>query len=98
MPSVNIFYTNNPEGPANLGMLRFEIQQKRTDPEALILKEYQKIAQQKGPLASDKEVLIEFCEKLNGISFEQFMHKMHIFYGIIEDDEREWREKKYGKQ
>ena len=98
MPSVSILRSDNPEGPANKSMRRYEIQQKRTDPEALILKEYQKIAQQKGPLASDKEVLIEFCEKLNGISFEQFMHKMQIFYGIIEDDEREWREQKYGKQ
>ena len=98
MPSVNIIRSDNPEGPANIGMLRYDIQQKREDPEATILKEYQRIAHQKGPAASKKEVLLDFCEKLGGITINQFMHKMKIFYGMIEDDEREWREQKYGKQ
>jgi hypothetical protein len=38
------------------------------------------------------------CEKLWDISFEEFLHKLDIFVGRVEDDEREWREKKYGKQ
>ena len=43
MPSVSILRSDNPEGPANKSMRRYEIQQKRTDSEALILEDYYKI-------------------------------------------------------
>ncbi|WP_461436153.1 hypothetical protein [Methanosphaera sp.] len=94
MPSVSIFHTNNPEGPANEGMLRWEIQQKRNDPESKILNEFKVNFEKMG----SNELIEEYCEKLGGITIEQFLHKLQIFVGNIEDDEREWREQKYGKQ
>lgn len=101
MSSVSIFRTNKPEGPADEGMLRWEIQQKRTDPEAIILKnysnEYREKRSQKVSMDDLKRLDNKYCEKL-GITIEQFMHKLEIFYGCIDDDEREWREQKYGKQ
>lgn len=98
MPNVSILRSDNPEGPANKSMDRYEIQQKRTDPESLILEEFYKISSHETSLEKKKNLITEYCEKLGGISIEQFLHKLEIFYGEIDDNEREWREKKYGKQ
>lgn len=98
MPSVSILRSDNPEGPANKSMRRYEIQQKRTDPEALILEDYYKIASHEKSLEKKKDLILKYCEKLGGITIQQFIHKLEIFYGRIEDDEREEREQKYGKQ
>ena len=101
MSIVSIFRTNDPDGPADEGMLRWEIQQKRNDPEAIILKNYRNEYRKKKSQKVSRDVLKkldnEYCEKL-GINIQEFIHKLEIFYGEIEDDEREWREQKYGKQ
>ncbi len=101
MPNVSIIKSDKPMGPADEGILRYEKQQKRTDPESLILREYKKKYAEVRKSESSKiieEVIMEYCDKLGGLTFEQFIHKLEIFYGNVEDDEREWREKKYGKQ
>lgn len=98
MPSVSILRSDNPEGPANKSMMRYEIQQKRTDPEASILKDYYKLSSHEKSLEKKKDLISEYCEKLGGITIQQFIHKLEIFYGSIEDDEREDREQKYEKQ
>jgi hypothetical protein len=98
MPSVNIFQSDNPEGPANESMRRYELQQKRTDFEALLLEDFYKKSSQEKSLENKKQLIKEYCEKLGGITIQQFIHKLEIFYGSIDDDESEWREKKYGKQ
>lgn len=101
MTIVSIIRSDHPEGSADEGMLRWEIQQKRNDPEAIILnnyrKEYHKKRSQKVSMDVLEKLNMNYCEKL-GINIQEFMHKLEIFYGICEDDEREWREQKYGKQ
>lgn len=102
MSSVSIIHSDNPEGPADKEMLMYEIQQKREDPEALILEEYSQEYRKK--LVQDAPDVIfyklneDYCKKLGGITMKEFFHKLKIFAGTIEDDEKEWREKKYGKQ
>ena len=97
MPSASITRSDNPKGPADITYLRREKQRERVDFEAMILKEYKKEYPVQGSLELKEKVNIKYCEKL-GITIQQFIHKLEIFYGGIEDDEREWREKKYGKQ
>lgn len=100
MPSVSIIRSDK-KGPANESMLRYHNQHNRKDPEAIILKEYQQEYQKKRSQKVSSDVLKklnrDYCEKL-GINIQQFIHKLEIFYGRIEDDELEWREEKYGKQ
>ncbi len=82
---------------------RREFQKKRTDPEAELLNEFLKC---KSPYPDETPETEKFwdekvdfmCEKLGDISFEEFLHKLDILVGRVEDDEKEWREKKYGKQ
>ena len=82
---------------------RWDIQQKRTDPEAMILKEVMNV-HSPYPVGTPEshnfweEKTQLFCQKLGGISTEEFYHKLFIFVGRVEDDEREWRERKYGKE
>ena len=100
MPSVSIIRSDT-KGPANESMLRYQNQQNRKDPEAKILTEYKKEYRKKRSQKVSDDVLKklnrDYCEKL-GINIQQFIHKLEIFYGMIEDDEREWREQEYGKQ
>ena len=44
-----------------------------------------------------EEVDERYCQML-GITTDQLTHKLKILGGLIEDDEREWREQKYGKE
>ncbi len=97
MPSVSIIRSDKPKGPADINYLRRVKQRERTDFEANILKKYKKEYPVQGSLELKEKVNMEYCEKL-GITIEQFIHKLEIFYGMVEDDEREWREQKYGKQ
>jgi hypothetical protein len=103
MPSVSIIRSYKPLGPADERGLRREFQEKRTDPEAKLLNEF---IESESPYPDKTPESKKFwdekvdfmCEKLGDISFEEFLHKLDIFVGRVEDDEREWREKKYGKQ
>lgn len=97
MPSVSIIRSDHPEGPADEEILRGKLQKKRTDPEAKILKEFMKAVDDCPKSSSTEEIVNMFCEKLD-VTFEELKHKLEILYGICEDDEREWREQKYGKQ
>lgn len=97
MPSVSIIRSDNPRGPADITYLRRKKQRKRTDLEAILLKEYKKEYPVQGSSELKEKVNNKYCEKL-GITLEQFIHKLEIFYGRIEDDEQEEREQKYGKQ
>ncbi|MBQ6220307.1 MAG: hypothetical protein IJJ47_11290 [Methanosphaera sp.] len=102
MPSVSIIRSDKPNGPADEGILRREYQKKRTDPEAEIIKEFLKT---ESPYPDEtpenkkfwEETADYMCEKLGGITYEELLHKFDIWTGYVEDDEREWREKKYGK-
>jgi len=44
------------------------------------------------------ELIKETKNKLNIFTNQELYHKLDIITGICHDDEREWREKKYGKQ
>ena len=98
MPSVSIIRSDNPNGPADEMGLRYEVQHERKDSEAMILNEFEKITSNAQPPDVLEDLIIEYCEKLGGITIQQFIHKLEIFYGRIEDDERKWRKQKYGKQ
>ena len=96
MPCTSIIRSDIPHGPSDEGILRREIQLKRKDPEAKILKELLDAWSGVSPDIWD-DLIVECCEKLGGITTEQLIHKTEIYVGTIEDDEREWRERKYGK-
>ncbi|MBQ6220305.1 MAG: hypothetical protein IJJ47_11280 [Methanosphaera sp.] len=95
MPSASIIRSDIPHGPSDERSLRREIQLKRKDPEAKILKELLDAWSGVSPDIWD-DLIVECCEKLGGITPVQLIHKAEIYTGTIEDDEREWRERKYG--
>lgn len=97
MPSVNIIRSDHPEGPADKGIVRAKMQEKRKDPEATVLREFIKSVEECPQGSNTEEIVDVFCEKLD-VTFEELIHKLEIFYGNVEDDEREWRKQKYGKQ
>ena len=83
-----------------------EYQLNRKDPEATILLQYihesEKIYKmeylEKNEIEKEMSELIQkTLIKLN-ITRDELYHKLDIITGVIEDDEREWREQKYGKQ
>lgn len=101
MPSASIIRSDKPEGPADEMGFRCEIQKKRTDPEAELLNEFLECKSPYPKESAETEKFLNekvdfICEKLGDISFEEFLHKLDILVGRVEDDEREWREKKYG--
>ncbi len=101
MSSVSIIRQDNPKGPADKKLLWWRIQQERKDPEALILKEYlektSKLSQEE-PEDTFYELAQDCCKRLGDITLDEFFHKLFIYSGRIEDDEKEFREKKYGKK
>lgn len=97
MPSVSIIRSDHPEGPADEEILRGKLQEKRTDPEATVLREFIKACHDNfKDLDKLSELTNDYSEKL-GITPKELIHKRKIFSGYIEDDEVEWREEKYGK-
>jgi hypothetical protein len=97
MPNVSIIRSETPKGPADIISLRRGEQRKRRDPEARLLRGYRNEYPTQGSQELKDKITEKYCKKL-GISFEQFLHKLEIFSGMVEDDECEWREQKYGKQ
>lgn len=96
MSFVSIIRPEHPESPADIGIERAEIQEKRTDPETMILREFIKAWDDNFKDKDKKnESMNEYSEKLS-ITPKELIHKVE-YMGLIEDDEREWREEKYGK-
>ena len=97
MPNVSIIRSETPKGPADITSLRRGKQRKRKDPEARLLRGYRNEYPTQGSQELKDKITEKYCKKL-GITFEQLLHKLEIFSGMVEDDECEWREQKYGKQ
>lgn len=97
MPNVSIFRSKTPRGPADMNSLRREKQRKRTDSEAILLRKYRAEYPPQGSLELKEKINEKYCKRL-GVTFEQFLHKLEIFSWIVEDDECEWREQKYGQE
>ena len=75
MPCTSIIRSDIPQGPSDEGILRREIQLKRKDPEAKILKELLDAWSGVSPDIWD-DLIVECCEKLGGITTEQLIHKI----------------------
>ena len=84
-----------------------EYQFNRKDPEAIILREFiDKTGKIFDHYSSNHELYIEHIllleeetkHNLGMLTDEEFNHKLDIYMCQCEDDEREWREQKYGKQ
>ena len=82
-----------------------EYQLTRKDPEAIILYDYiygmDRICKMENLDEDESEkleaqVLSETLSKLN-VTQDELFHKLDIITGVSKDDEREWREQKYGK-
>ena len=81
------------------------IQRNREDYEAITLRKYQEHLVELHRNESDniyeimsKKLTEEVMDELNIPNEKILEHKILILNNIIEDDEREWREQKYGKQ
>ena len=86
-------------------MEKTEYQFNRNDPEAIILREFiAKSGEIVHNFSNNEEMYNkqmsllkeEITQKL-GVGLEELYHKLNIYICHCEDDERAWREQKYGK-
>lgn len=87
-------------------MIKTEYQFNRKDPEATIIREYldntdncrKKSKNEKELNEGLNNIFNDTMVKLGLNSKQKLIHKLMIYSALCEDDEREWREQKYGKQ
>lgn len=66
MSMVSIIRPDHPESPDDIGIVREEIQEKRTDPEAMILREFIKLCMDNfKDMDKLNELVNEYSEKLS---------------------------------